>query len=102
MTFRFEEVRHQKISRDGAHGWHWRFKGVKGQGVYGSIVTNAQGQGAYLLADGDWPGTPGWEQRLTCIATPEAFSVPGDASVEDAKEALAAVLIAIGWGPRVG
>lgn len=102
MTFRFDEVRYQKINCDGAHAWHWRFKGAYGKGIYGSIVTNAQGQGAYLLHEWDMPGEPGWEQRLTCLAPPEAFSVPSDATVKVAKAALAAVLLDLGWGPHIG
>lgn len=102
MTFRFDEVRYQQIDREGAHVWHWRFKGAYGRGIYGSIVTNAQGQGAYLLGEFDMPGEPGWEQRLTCLAAPDAFSVPSDATAQDAKEVLAALLLELGWGPRIG
>lgn len=102
MTFRFDEVRYQQIDREGSHAWHWRFKGVHGRGIYGSIVTNAQGQGAYLLDEWDMPGDPGWEQRLTCLAPPETFSVPSDADAEVAKDALAALLLDLGWGPRIG
>lgn len=100
MTFRFEEVNYKKTSRAGDHAWHWRFKGVYGKGVYGSIVTNPQGQGVYLLAEGDWPGLHrDWEQHLTCLAPPHEFSIAPDVSVEEAKDALAVVLLALGWGP---
>ena len=102
MTFRFEEVQYQKTSRTGDHAWHWRFKGVYGQGVYGSIVTNPRGQGVYLLAEGDFPGLPrDWEQRLTCLVPPHDFSIAPEVSVDEAKDALAEVLLKLGWGPRV-
>ncbi len=102
MTFRFEEVRYQKTSRTGDHAWHWRFKGVYGKGVYGSIVTNPQGSGVYLLAERDYPGLPrDWEQRLTCLAPPANFSIAPDVTVDEAMDALAEVLLQLGWGPRV-
>ena len=102
MTFRFEDVRYQKISRDGDHAWHWRFKGVYGKGVCGSIVTNPQGQGVYLLAEGDYPGLPrDWEQRRTCLISSPDVSVAPDATVDEAMNALAEVLLNLGWGPRV-
>ena len=102
MTFRFEEVRYQKTSRTGDHAWHWRFKGVYGKGVYGSIVTNPQGSGVYLLAERDYPGLlRDWEQRLTCLAPPANFSIAPDVTVDEAMDALAEVLLQLGWGPRV-
>lgn len=102
MTFRFEEVRYQKTNRTGDRAWHWRFKGVYGQGVYGSIVTNPQGQGVYLLAEFDFPGWPrDWEQRLTCLVPSGDFSIAPDVTVDEAKDALAEVLLKLGWGPRV-
>ncbi len=102
MTFRIEEVRYEKIDREGHYVWHWRFKGVHGKGIYGSIVTGSQGRGLYLLAEGDWPGLDAdWKRRLTCLAVSEGFGVSPDASVEYATEALATFLIQIGWGPRV-
>ena len=102
MTFRFEEVVYQKTSSTGDHAWHWRFKGVYGQGVYGSIVTNPQGRGVYLLAKFDFPGLPpDWEQRLTCLVPPADFSIAPDVTVDEAKDALAEVLLKLDWGPRV-
>lgn len=102
MTFRIEEVRYQKIDRDGRHAWHWRFKGVYGRGLYGSIVTNDQGRGRYLLAEGDFPGLPGdWESRLSCLVVPDGFGLAPDATIDRATEALATALLHLGWGPRV-
>ena len=102
MTFRFEEVQYQKTSRTGDHAWHWRFKGVYDKGVYGSIVTNPQGSGVYLLAERDYPGLPrDWEQRLTCLAPPANFSIASDVTVDEAMDALAEALLQLGWGTRV-
>jgi len=102
MTFRFEEVGYQKTSPTGDHAWHWRFKGVYGKGVYGSIVTNPHGQGVYLLAEGDYVGlSQDWEQRLTCLVPPHRFSIAPDVTVDEAKDALAEILLELGWGPRV-
>ena len=39
MTFRIEEVRYQKIDRDGRRVWHWRFKGVYYSGKTFTVET---------------------------------------------------------------
>ncbi len=79
-----------------------RPSGERCQGVYGSIVTNPQGQGVYLLAEFDFPGLPpDWEQRLTCLVPPADFSIAPDVTVDEAKDALAEVLLKLDWGPRV-
>jgi hypothetical protein len=101
MAYRLEETSYQKINREGDHAWHWRFKGVEGKGIYGSIVTGVDCRGLYLLAEGDFPGAPGWKERLTCIRSPEEFAIAADTPVEAAREAFSSALDNLGWGPRV-
>ena len=65
-------------------------------------MTNPHGQGVYLLAEGDYPGLyQDWEQRLTCLVPPANFSIGPDVTVDEATDALAEVLLKLGWGPRV-
>ena len=101
MTLRPEEIERLCAGGDSRHAWHLRLKGVQGQGVYGSVITDREGNGLYLLAEGDFVGTPGYEQRVTCLVAPREFHLAADVSALEARDAITEALLALGWGPRV-
>jgi hypothetical protein len=70
---------------------NWRIKGINGEGIYGSLVTGAEGQGLYLSDMG----------TLDEMLTAEQFSVSSTASPEEGSRKLSATLKRIGWGPEV-
>lgn len=92
MTFRIDEVR----QRNGE--WVFGIKGVKGEGVYGTLITDDDGRGLYLMdAESVAPPTTFPE-----LISPEAFHVPIDTTREEASRLLAIALHRLGWGPEVG
>ncbi len=101
MTLRPEEIERLSTGGDSGHAWHLQVKGVQGQGIYGSVITDREGNGLYLLAEGDFVGTPGCEQRMTCLMSPSECHVVADAAPLAAREAITTALLALGWGPRV-
>ena len=101
MTLRPEEISRPCSDKGARYAWHLRFKGVRGQGIYGSVVTDRQGRGLYLLAFGDFPGDFGYEQRMTCILSSQDFCVSPEAHPLEAREAITSALLSLGWGPRV-
>ena len=84
MTFRIDGI----IYRDDQ--WEFRFKGVEGKGVYGTLI--ARTGGLFLVDD-----------RMTGRATlliPD-IAIPGDATKQEASRRLADALNRAGWGPEV-
>ena len=103
MTLRSEEITCHRANREGdRYAWQLRFKGVEGRGLYGSVITDWSGRGLYLLAEGDLLGDPGYQERMMCLAPITEFHLDIDASAEYACESMVAVLLGLGWGPRVG
>ena len=102
MTLRPEEIERLRPGGNDTYAWHMRFKGVHGEGIYGSVITDPQGRGLFLLRDGDFPGLPGYEQRMTRIVFPTDFCVAADADPLEAREAITSALLELGWGPLVG
>jgi hypothetical protein len=102
VTLRPEEINRLPSGAVDGCGWHLRFKGVYGGGIYGSVITDQRGHGLYLLGDSDYPGVPGYEQRMTCLIHPDDFRVDPSAEPLDARETITSALVALGWGPRVG
>ena len=102
MTFRIDKVTYPTINAAGDRIWHWHLKGIEGRGIYGSLVTDRFGRGVYLLAEGDHLGFPkDWAERMTCIVSPDDFEVSSEAGIDQARDAMASVLLRIGWGPQV-
>ncbi len=102
MTLRPEEIERLWPGRNDTYAWHLRFKGVHGEGIYGSVITDLQGRGLFLLREGDFPGLPGCEHRMTCLVSPADFCVAPDIGPREAREAITSALLELGWGPRVG
>jgi len=102
VTVRPEEIDRPPAGTADGYAWHLRFKGVYGEGIYGSVITDQQGRGLYLLGDSDFPGVPGYQQRMTCLVHPDDFCVDPGAEPLDARETITSALVALGWGPRVG
>ena len=102
MTFRPEETERLRCGGGDMHARQLRFKGVHGEGIYGSVITDLQGRGLFLLREGDFPGQPGCEQRMTCLVSPADFCVAPDANPLEAREAITSALLELGRGPRVG
>ena len=100
MTLRPEEIECLRTGVDSRHAWHLRAKGLQGQGIYGSAITDREGNGLYLLAEGDFVGTPGCEQRMTCLMSPSECHVVADATPLAAREEITTALLAL-VGPRV-
>jgi hypothetical protein len=103
MTFRIDGVSIWTLGESGQRFWHWRIKGIEGRGVYGSIVSNPQGRGMYILEGSEMLTLlrPDGYQRVRCLMAPRDVYVSFEQSPVIAREVLAIVLLCAGWGPRV-
>ncbi len=87
MTFRIDHV-HQ--APEGA--WQCHFKGVRGEGLYGSLKTDATGSGLYLS---EHPG------ESVELLPPAQFHIPSVFPHSWARERFAAALWFLTWGGEI-
>ncbi len=87
MTFRIDGV-----SKESKGRWTCDFKGVRGQGRYGWLLTDAAGSGLYLR------GQPG---ELIELLPPARFHIPSVFPPAWARERFAAALWIIEWGGEI-
>lgn len=100
MTFRIDHVR----QRNGT--WLFDIKGIQGQGVYGTLLTDGQGKGLYLMSSEIPIPTAGskitnCDLRGSLICSPEEFWIPAETSTTSVGRILAEALLRLGWGPEV-
>lgn len=94
MTIRIDQIRRQ------GNLWEFGIKGMKGQGVYGTLITGDDGRGLYIKHQRfDMPKPPYYERED--LIAPESFFIPNDSSPEQASRLVALALIKLGWGPEV-
>jgi hypothetical protein len=87
MTFRIDGV--QKGSTG---AWQCHFKGARGHGLYGSLMTDANGRGLYLS---EHPG------ESVELLPPARFHIPSVFPPAWARERFAAALWIIEWGGEI-
>lgn len=87
MTFRIDSAH-----REANGTWRWMIKGIRGEGIYGSLLTGPDGQALYLASFER--GRPDLEVLDTTFSAKTTL-------VGDANSALSLALTALGWGPEV-
>ncbi len=100
MTFSIDRVR----NRNGT--WLFDIKGIRGQGVYGTLLTDSQGKGLHLMTS-ELPSSMFSSKVTNCdlrqpvICAPDEFRIPEATSMQSASLLLADALLKLGWGPEV-
>lgn len=93
MTFRIDYLHR----REGTDAWSFDIKGIEGRGVYGRLLTDAEGRGLYLEDEGLLIPI----QLGTKLLSAAEFCVPPNTSKAEATRLLALALHRMGWGPQV-
>lgn len=85
MPFRIDSVSEM------TGGWSWRVKGIRGQGIYGTLATGKGGRGLYQVEMGN----------MRPLIVPDLFYVPSGLPKGEAKILLSLALERLDWGPEV-
>ena len=87
MTFRIDSLEKRKTY------WSASIKGVEGAGVYGRLKVGNSGRGLTLLS------APEHDERV--LLNEKAFTIPENATKDEALLLLSDALNDLGWGPEV-
>lgn len=93
MTFRIDYLHRS----EGTDAWSFDIKGIEGRGVYGRLLTDAEGRGLYRQDEEHLIPI----QLGTKLLSSAEFCVPPNTSKAEATRLLSLALHRLDWGPQV-